>query len=66
MKIKLNGNISEFQENLTVKGLLESLKIEPARVAVEVNFKIIKKQDYPNYVLKDGDSVEIVSFVGGG
>jgi len=66
MKIKLNGDIAEFQENMTVKGLLESLKIEPARVVVEVNFKIIKKQEYPHYMLKDGDSVEIVSFVGGG
>lgn len=66
MKIKLNGNISEFQEDITVAGLLESLKIEPARVAVEVNLQIIKKQDYQKYVLKDGDSVEIVNFVGGG
>ncbi|MEK7237979.1 MAG: sulfur carrier protein ThiS, partial [Nitrospirota bacterium] len=34
--------------------------------AVEVNLKIIKKQDYQEQILKDGDSIEIVNFVGGG
>ncbi len=67
MKIKLNGTVSEFQqEDTTVAGLLRNLNIEPARVAVEVNLEIIKKQDYQKYVLKDGDSIEIVNFVGGG
>lgn len=66
MKVKLNGNISEFQDVTTVAGLLKELEIEPARVAVEVNLEIVKKQDYHSYILKDGDSVEIVNFVGGG
>jgi sulfur carrier protein len=66
MKLKLNGDMSEFQNGTTVAGLLESLRIEPVRVAVEVNLEIIKKQDYQKYVLKEGDSVEIVNFVGGG
>ncbi len=67
MKIKLNGTVSEFQqEDTTVAELLRNLQIEPARVAVEVNLEIIKKQDYQKHVLKDGDSIEIVNFVGGG
>jgi len=66
MKLKLNGTVSEFQEGTTVAGLLKNLQIEPARVAVEVNLEIIKKQDYQKYVLKNGDSIEIVNFVGGG
>lgn len=66
MKLKLNGTISEFQEGVTITELLDSLKIEPARVVVEVNLEIIKKQDYPKHILKDGDSIEIVNFVGGG
>jgi len=66
MKVKLNGTHSEIKDNLTVAGLLETLRIEPARVAVEVNLNIVKKCDFAGHVLKDGDEVEIVNFVGGG
>jgi thiamine biosynthesis protein ThiS len=66
MKLRLNGEIKQIANSITVSGLLESLQIEPARVAVEVNLKIIKKADYLNHQLNEGDSVEIVSFVGGG
>lgn len=66
MKIELNGIFSEFQEGITLAGLLDSLKIKPQGVAIEVNLNIIKKCDYPAYELKDGDTVEIINFVGGG
>jgi sulfur carrier protein len=66
VKLKLNGTISEIQEFTTVAGLLESLQIEPAGVAVEVNLEIVKKPDYKRHVLNESDSVEIVNFVGGG
>jgi sulfur carrier protein len=66
MKLKLNGTETDTKDNLTVTGLLKELKIEPKGVAVEVNIIIIKKIDYDNCQLKDGDSVEIVNFVGGG
>ncbi|TNF52125.1 MAG: sulfur carrier protein ThiS [Nitrospiraceae bacterium] len=66
MKLTLNGNISEFQNVTTVADLLQNLQIEPLRVAVEVNLAIIKKPDYGKCQLKEGDSVEIVNFVGGG
>ncbi len=66
MKLKLNGTLSEFQEGTTVERLLRNLQFEPAKVAVEVNLEIVKKQNFQNQVLKDGDSVEIVNFVGGG
>jgi thiamine biosynthesis protein ThiS len=66
MTLTLNGEIKQIENSITVSGLLESLQIEPARVAVEVNLKIIKKADYLNHQLNEGDSVEIVSFVGGG
>lgn len=66
MKLKLNGTDSEIQGGITVAGLLKTLQIEPGRVAVEVNMQIIKKCDFSGHILKDGDSVEIVNFVGGG
>lgn len=66
MKLKINGTDSEVQDCITISGLLGTLQIEPARVAVEVNLKIVKKCNFNNHVLKDGDSIEIVNFVGGG
>jgi thiamine biosynthesis protein ThiS len=66
MKLRLNGSLTEFRDNATVSELLKELKIEPRGVAVEVNLEIVKKQDYHKRILNDGDSVEIVKFVGGG
>jgi len=66
MKLKLNGTFSEHREVTTVAELLQSLKIRPEGVAVEVNLEIVKRQNYFKCKLKEGDSVEIVNFVGGG
>jgi len=66
MKLIINGNKTEIKDGLTVSGLLESLEIQPGRVAVEVNLKIIKRCDLESHLLNEGDSVEIVNFVGGG
>ena len=66
MKLIINGNDTEVKDNLTVTGLLDSLEIQPGRVAVEVNLKIVKKCDRDSHLLNDGDAVEIVNFVGGG
>jgi len=66
MKLKINGTDAEMQDGVTVSGLLETLQIEPAHVAVEVNLQILKKCNFNDHALRDGDSVEIVNFVGGG
>ncbi len=66
MRLKINGEDTGNLKAKTVKELLDELKIETGRVAVEVNLTIIKKSDYDNFRLKDGDVVEIVNFVGGG
>ena len=66
MKLIVNGEQMTDIEAATVQALLEHLKVQPGRVAVEVNLTIVKKAEYENYPLKDGDAVEIVNFVGGG
>lgn len=63
--IEINGKTYEF-DSKTVSNVLEDLSIDPKRVVVEVNYKIISKDKYSDYLLQDGDSVEIVQFVGGG
>ncbi len=66
MRLILNGESLETSDGATITGLLRDLGIEPGRVAVEVNLSIIKRADYASFHIKDGDTVEIVNFVGGG
>jgi thiamine biosynthesis protein ThiS len=66
MRLTINGESFETTNAGTVLELLNELRIEPARVAVEVNLSIIKKTDYLTFGLRDGDRIEIVNFVGGG
>ena len=66
MRITLNGERYELDEPITVAGLLARLEIDPRRVAVEHNLTIIKRHTLPEVVIGDGDTLEIVNFVGGG
>lgn len=66
MRLTVNGETFETSSAGTIMELLNELKIEPGRVAVEVNLSIIKKSDYSTFRLHEGDKVEIVNFVGGG
>ena len=66
MHLTLNGQPHETSSAATVMELLEELGIISGRVAVEVNLNIIKKAEYKTFRLCDGDTVEIINFVGGG
>jgi thiamine biosynthesis protein ThiS len=66
MRLTVNGGTLEASNAVTITELLNELRIEPRKVAVEVNLSIIKKADYSTFRLNDGDKVEIVNFVGGG
>ena len=66
MELTVNGEKRELPEGTTVPQLLETLKIVPERVVVEVNLTILKRAELPGTILKEGDQVEIVHFVGGG
>ncbi|MBE6615113.1 MAG: sulfur carrier protein ThiS [Ruminococcaceae bacterium] len=50
----------------TIAEYLASTNYDPKRIAVECNGDIVPKAKYVETILQDGDSVEIVSFVGGG
>ena len=66
MTITLNGEPFQLDQPLSVTELLEKLEIDPRRVAVEHNLNIVKRQTYPDVLVGEGDTVEIVNFVGGG
>jgi thiamine biosynthesis protein ThiS len=66
LRITLNGDAHEVAGPLTVADLLARLDIDPRRVAVEHNLIVLKRDAFGTTVVRDGDAVEIVNFVGGG
>jgi len=64
--IVVNGERQTTPEGQTVLGLLAQLQIDPARVAVELDRRIVKQAHWGATTLGHGSQVEIVQFVGGG
>ena len=65
-KIQLNGNPYEINRETNLNQLLNMLKIQKTKVAIEVNGVIVEKNKYPKVILNKGDRIEIVHFIGGG
>ena len=65
-KIQLNGSPYEINTDTNLNQLLNKLKIQKTKVAIEVNGVIVEKNKYPKVILNKGDMVEIVHFIGGG
>ena len=66
MTIILNGDPHEIVQPVTVAELLAQLAIDARRVAVEHNLVVLKRTAFDDIVVREGDQVEIVNFVGGG
>ena len=65
-KIQLNGNPYKINTETNLNQLLNKLKIQKTKGAMEVNGVIVEKNKYPKVILNKGDRVEIVHFIGGG
>lgn len=66
MKLIVNGETREdLPDSLSVRELIERYKLSPEKVAIELNRRLLRGDKYET-ALKDGDEVEIVTFVGGG
>ena len=66
MQITLNGDAHEVAGPLTVNELLARLEIDGRRVAVEHNLVVLKRDAFDVTMVREGDEIEIVNFVGGG
>ncbi len=66
MQITLNGDTHEVAGPLTVNELLARLEIDGRRVAVEHNLVVLKRDAFDVTMVREGDEIEIVNFVGGG
>ncbi len=63
--VKVNGEFKDVAGK-TIGEYLSTTNYDVRRIALELNGDIVPKGDYDNTVLAEGDSIEIVSFVGGG
>ncbi len=66
MEIFVNGETRQIGEGATVQLLLRELSLPDTRVAVERNRSLVRKAEFADTVLGEGDRIEIVTFVGGG
>jgi thiazole synthase len=66
VEITLNGETRRLDRPVSIHGLLESLGLDPAKIAVERNLEIVPRSRYGEVALTQGDRLEIVHFIGGG
>jgi sulfur carrier protein len=66
IQLSVNGQPRQLEPDANVQRLLDELELAGRRVAVERNGEIVPRSRFADTALSDGDSVEIVRFVGGG
>jgi thiamine biosynthesis protein ThiS len=66
LRIQVNGEAREAAENTSLPELVASLNLKPEQIAVELNQSVVRRAEWPRTILRDGDRIEIVHFVGGG
>jgi sulfur carrier protein len=65
-KMQVNGKEYALKENRSLIDLLRELKVDPNRIVVEINYEIVNREDIEGRLLNEDDSIEIISFMGGG
>jgi thiamine biosynthesis protein ThiS len=66
MEIMLNGEKVTCEEGVSLENLLLQMQYDKRQVAAEVNGDIIPKAEYGEHIVKPGDEIEVVTFMGGG
>jgi len=64
--VKINGQNKEIEETTTIFDFLKMNDVVPIEVTLEYNLKVISSEDIKKIVLKNGDTLEVLRFVGGG
>ncbi len=66
IQVQVNGKEREVQSGLSVHELVESLELNPLLIVVELNREILSRDQFKDIQISEGDTVELVHFVGGG
>jgi thiamine biosynthesis protein ThiS len=66
MNVIINGERREIPDGMTVQKLIHYLELKEERIAVERNREILRRAEWDETLIQEGDTLEIVHFVGGG
>ena len=66
MKITVNGKATEVAAEMDLRSFILSSNINHRQVIIVLNDRVVKNDSWAETALREGDSVELVSFVGGG
>lgn len=66
MNIIINGETKEISKQVNLSELLKLLALPSERIAIELNKEVVRKKDWENIQVGDGDRLEVIHFVGGG
>jgi len=66
LRVQVNGEIRDVADHSTLSDLVDELSLAPARIAVELNGEVVRRNKWTATVLSEGDRLEVVHFVGGG
>ena len=66
MKVIINGDTINVAQDISLKKLLVNLELDEKVMAAAINMEIIKQSNWNSHILKDGDKLELLDFVGGG
>ena len=66
MRVYINGESKELSGTSSLAELITQLDLPPARIAIELNREVVRRNDWSSTMLREDDRIEIVHFVGGG
>lgn len=66
LRIQVNGEPREVNDGSSLPELIAELQLKPQQIAIELNQQVIRRAHWATTMLRDGDRIEIVHFVGGG
>ena len=66
ISVRLNGEERQIPKEIDLASVIDLFSLPKQRVAVELNRRVIRRSDWPQTTIKDGDELEVVHFVGGG
>jgi len=66
MNVKINGKLQSLDKKIKLSELIFEKNLDVNKIVIEYNSEIVEKKYLPDILIKEGDTIEIVSFVGGG
>ena len=64
--VQVNGESRQVADGISLSDLVADLALAPERIAIECNRQVVRRGEWSETTLADGDRIEIVHFVGGG